>query len=404
MIFTGFEPNVQKDMLCTAWKFLLWKLGSWKVGKETELARAAFSHAVGGASVVFFDSGRSSLWAILKARGIGEGSEVIVQGYTCMVVANAIRKAGATPVYVDIGSDLNMDPTKIAEKISPKTKAIIIQHTFGNPADLDAILPIAKSHGLFVIEDSAHVIGGTYKGKKLGTFGDATMWSFGSDKSVSAVRGGAATTRDSVLLDKLQEIEAGLPHQSHFKIKSHLQHPIMFQLGKATYNYFFGKALLAFCKATKATSLTMEATEKMGKAVKGYPAKFPNALAALLLSEIPHLEARNAHRVKIAGVYKRALGGATCTEREGIIPLRFFVTSPKRDQIFAAMKGQGIMLGDWWDGAIAPKGSLLEAAGYTPGSCPVAEKIASGALNLPIHEKITPRVAAEIAEKIKKLL
>ncbi|MFH1859640.1 MAG: DegT/DnrJ/EryC1/StrS family aminotransferase [bacterium] len=110
--------------------------------------------------------------------GIGEGDEVLVEGFTCVVVPNAVIFAGAKPIYVAPDpKTYNMDINQIETKITPKTKAIIAQHTFGLPADMDLILDISRKHNLMVIEDCAPAMGATYKGKKVGTLGDAAFFS-----------------------------------------------------------------------------------------------------------------------------------------------------------------------------------------------------------------------------------
>src|SRR5512135_1616150 len=121
-----------------------------------------------------FYKGRVALFAILKAMGVNTGDEVIVPGFTCVVVPNAVIYNRALPVFVDIdGATYNIDPGKIEAKITKKTRAIIVQHTFGVPAEMDGITEIAKAHNLFLIEDSCHTLGSRYKGKPVGAFGDA---------------------------------------------------------------------------------------------------------------------------------------------------------------------------------------------------------------------------------------
>lgn len=123
-----------------------------------------------------FWKGRVALYAILKALGIGEGDEVLVEGFTCVVVPNAVIFAGAKPVYIAPDpKTYNMDVSQIETAITSKTKAIIVQHTFGLPADMDSILNIAKKYNLRVIEDCAPALGAIYKGRKVGTFGDAAF-------------------------------------------------------------------------------------------------------------------------------------------------------------------------------------------------------------------------------------
>ena len=106
-----------------------------------------------------FDSGRSAIYFALKSLGAGDGVEVLVQAYTCVVVVNAINWTGAKPIYVDIGDDFNIEPADLIKKVTTKTKILIIQHTFGQPAKLDELLAITKQYNLKVIEDCAHSLG-----------------------------------------------------------------------------------------------------------------------------------------------------------------------------------------------------------------------------------------------------
>ncbi len=138
-----------------------------------------------------------ALYAILKAIGIKEGDEIILPAFTCVVAVNPIIYFGAKPVYVDIDpKTYNVNPNKIEEKITPKTKAILAQNTFGLSSNLDAIFEIAKKHSLFVIEDCAHGFGGFYKGKPNGTIADAAFFSTQWNKPFSTGLGGIAVVKE----------------------------------------------------------------------------------------------------------------------------------------------------------------------------------------------------------------
>ena len=138
------------------------------------------------------NSGRSAIYTILKSVGIGQGDEVIIQAYTCNAVPNPILWTGAVPKYTDIDeSTLNISIEDLEKKISIKTKAIILQHTLGRPGPIEETVKIAQKHNLLLIEDCAHSLGAEYKGKKLGTFGDLSIISFGREKVISSLAGGA---------------------------------------------------------------------------------------------------------------------------------------------------------------------------------------------------------------------
>ena len=119
------------------------------------------------------------MYAILKALGIGEGDEVIIPGYTCIVVANPIMYLQAKPVFVDIDPlTYNIDPGKIEAKITSKTKAIVAQHTYGYPCEMDAVMDIAERHGVPIIEDCCHTFLSAYRVQKVGSFGVGSFYSY----------------------------------------------------------------------------------------------------------------------------------------------------------------------------------------------------------------------------------
>jgi perosamine synthetase len=153
-----------------------------------------------------FSAGRMALYAILEALDIGDGDEVIIPGYTCVVVPAAIIYAGAKPVYVDISDeDHNIDVTKIEAKITGRTRAIIAQHTYGNPCNVGAIRQLCHRYNLALIEDCAHTLGTfTEEGNMLGTMGDAAFFSTDHTKFISTSVGGIVTTNDEAIGQKLK--------------------------------------------------------------------------------------------------------------------------------------------------------------------------------------------------------
>ena len=213
-IFVFISPNAQWDDVWLALKLLFspWK---WVKGKAVKDFTEEFKKYVGVKYAFAFDSGRTSLYAVIKALDLKQGDEVLIQAFTCTAAVNPILWVGAKPVYVDIEEcTYNMSPDDLLRKINPgKSRAIIIQHTFGIPANMDEIMEIARKNNLLIIEDVAHALGAEYspfealakegKGQKLGTFGDAAIWSFGRFKIISAVFAGAATTNNPQIAGKL---------------------------------------------------------------------------------------------------------------------------------------------------------------------------------------------------------
>ena len=245
-IFTGFAPNSTSRDIKSAIQFLLlpWYWRRWVGGtvpyRVEEWLKFFFNIPI--ASV--FDSGRSALYILLQALNIQPDDEIILPAYTCAVVVNAVKWINAKPIFVDIDDGLNINPIDLEKKINVKTKAVIIQHTFGRPANLSIILPICDKNKIKVIEDCAHSLGVKINNQLLGTFGVAAIFSFGSEKVVSCARGGAIITRDVDLGKKIVEIQSALPPLNKLKIFQHLTCYPIFWLGKITYHLVVGKLLL----------------------------------------------------------------------------------------------------------------------------------------------------------------
>ena len=182
---------------------------SWYIdGEENKKFEKAFAQYCNCKYCIGVGNGLDALMLILKALGIGNGDEVIVPSNTYIATALAVTYVGATPIFVEPDiSTFNIDPTKIEEKITDKTKAIMPVHLYGQPCDMDQIMRTSAKHGLFVVEDCAQAHGATYKGKKVGTFGVAAGFSFYPGKNLGALGdAGAVVTNDKGLADKIRAL------------------------------------------------------------------------------------------------------------------------------------------------------------------------------------------------------
>ena len=158
--------------------------------------------------IFFYWKGRVALYALLKAIDLGYKDEIIIPGFTCIVVPNAIKYVNAIPIYVDIEkSSLNTTLEKIKKKVNNNTKVIILQNTFGLSANIDEIVSFARLNGIYTIEDCAHGFGGTFKGKPNGTFADASFFSTQWNKPFSTGLGGFLVINNKALLPKVIEFE-----------------------------------------------------------------------------------------------------------------------------------------------------------------------------------------------------
>jgi len=400
-LFTGFAPaDVRKACryLLLPWNWHLLRSGTGAEHVEKKLCKYFW---VPYAKT--FDSGRSALFHALKTLDVGEGDEVLVQAYTCVVVINAIHWAGATPVYVDVLDNFTMDPADALKKINPKTKSIMLQHTFGVPADINKLLALAKTHGLSTIEDCAHALGGMYNKKFLGTYADIGMFSFGTDKSISCGRGGALITNNTALAKKISTRHARLPRMDTAQLFHHLWHFPIFYIAKPVYNIFVGKLLLACAKKFHITHRIISNEEKQGRQQICYPATLAHPLADILTYQFDILDKKNAHRIHIANIYRKYVHPKVVQPLKDytlVVPLRYPLLLQEPTQLHRYAKQQGIILGDWYQTVVAPADSTGAHTQYISGSCPRAETLAQQSINLPTHSGITEKDAYRIVEVV----
>ena len=415
-IFISLSPNVEKDDLVLAFK-LLFQPQRWvfnpAIDSSCRLLEKKFKDYFGAQYAFSFNSGRSAFWAILKALNFKKGDQILVQGFTCNALINPIINLGLEPVYVDIDKEtLNLDPTDLERKITPKSKAVVVQHTFGLPAELDRIIEICKKHNLVLIEDCAHSLGAEYKGRKIGTFGEAAFFSFGRDKIISSVYGGMAICNDTKLGEKLKEIWNNLNYPSRFWVLQQLLHPLLVQyLVKPLYRFgLIGKFVLIGLQKTKILSKAVTKKEKQGKLPSYIPKKMPEALAVLALHQFSKLEKFNSHRDKIAQIYYQKLSHKNFfvqPQKEGRIYMRFpvILKGVNTDKLLQYFRRYKIFLNDGWrKKVIVPPDTNQQKMQYIEKTCPNAEFIAKYIVNLPTHINVSVGQAQKIVELLLKFL
>ena len=179
--------------------------GQYILGKNNKAFEEEISKYIGVKHAVCLNSGTDALHLALRALNIGKGDEVITVAFTFVATTESVEIVGATPVFVDIDENtFNMDASKIEEKITPKTKAILPVHLYGQPCEMDKIMEIAKKHNLYVIEDCCQAIGAEYKGQKVGTFGDIGCYSFYPTKNLGTMGdGGLAITNSEEIKNRI---------------------------------------------------------------------------------------------------------------------------------------------------------------------------------------------------------
>lgn len=176
----------------------------WGPGRPTRVLRfeEEFARHMRVRFALGVTSGTAALDCAVAALGVGPGDEVIVPAYTWWSDYTCVIQAGALPVFANIDSTLNLDPEDFARKITPRTKAVIAVHLLGGPCDMDAIMGIARDRRIAVVEDCAQCVGGSHRGKKLGSIGDAGIYSFQINKMMTSGEGGALVCNDPVLYER----------------------------------------------------------------------------------------------------------------------------------------------------------------------------------------------------------
>jgi len=408
-IHIALSPNnMALDTLEALWQIVWpgnWR--SWQKGNATTTLEQKFAQYFGMEKAFSIDSGRAALFVILKGMDLEKNDEIILQSFTCMVVVNSIVWNGLKPVYVDIDpSTYNLDPAKLEAAITPRTKAIMIQHTFGIPAEITKIQKICKKYGILLIEDCAHAMGAEYKGQKVGTFGEVSFYSLGRSKVISCVSGGMILVKDEALAEKIEHQIAKLPVVSKKVIFKNLLHPIASSVAKLAYNFFgLGKVILVVLQRMKILTMEVEKHEKQGVFVAPFPARLPNALAKVALHQFKKLDEFNAKRRKIVEYYYEMLhrhGNLKMlnpADFAGAIFLRFPLQMAKRNKILVQGKSQGIILGDWYSVAIAPADIDHSKTFYDAADCPNTEAVCGRIINLPTF----PGLKKKQLESIVKL-
>ncbi|MDD5103945.1 MAG: aminotransferase class I/II-fold pyridoxal phosphate-dependent enzyme [Candidatus Peribacteraceae bacterium] len=402
-----FAPHVNGAAVLRTLSLLLqpWK---WREGPERETLRKELTRRY-SADVFLFASGREALAALLMALKGPERAEIIVQAFTCLVVPNAIQAAGKVPVYADIEQDtLNLDVADVERRITPRTQAIICQHTFGIPADTYKLRALCDRYGLLLIEDCAHVMPDETGPQTIGKDGDFMLLSFGRDKAISGVTGGAMLSKRPDISVSLRAQEGDAISLSLLRIKRLLFYPLVYFVARPLYGIGLGKPLLWLARKIGALVPILTKEEKQGR-MDARLHRLPNACASLALAGLRDLTAINDHRRALTKYYFAEAARHRWTFPKAIhpdLPLQKFPLFTKNAEgIRRSLKKQNIHLQDGWSGCtICPPGSPMEEASYRPGSDPRAESSAQQILNLPTHPTMTKEQARMLVDKLRNLL
>lgn len=334
---------------------------SWYIGGPEDAAfEKAFAEYCGTKYCIGVGNGLDALMLTLKAKGIGEGDEVIVPSNTYIATALAVTYTGATPVFVEPDiQTFNIDPKRIEEKISSNTKAIMPVHLYGQACEMDPIIVIARKHNLYVIEDCAQAHGATYKGRKVGTFGDAAGFSFYPGKNLGALGdAGAVVTNDKELADRIRALGN---YGSDYK-----------------YHHIY----------------------------QGNNSRLDEIQAAFLSVKLPHLERMNAYRRRIAEIYSKGI-----KHPDIILPYVNPETVPvwhiygirckRAKELSAYLEANGIGINHHYPIPMHLQ-ECYKNLNIEKGALPIAEEISETEISLPMYYGMTDEEIQTVIDTINE--
>lgn len=338
--------------------------------------------------------GRDAVEFALRAYGIEAGDTVLTQAFSCHAIEEGIVRAGAVPVYVDIDQDthnLNLATVSAANKKNPRVKAVLVQHTLGYSADIQAIAGWCKKHSVLLIEDLAQAIGGYDRaGAPLGTYGQAVVFSFGRDKVLDGVSGGAVVCKDMPTAVPLPHIRKVSP----LVVTRDLFYPII--TWKIRHTLWFGLGRVIMLVAKKVRFLTNPVASPTN-----FIAHLPRPLAELVIWQYERLEQQLVKRRQRAARYwelcarlsKRypkviqMLASSEVVAQSSNVRFSIWIDDP--DQFIVFCKRRQFIVSDRWYRRPVDFGALDRQTVYPEGSCPEAEALAAHVINLPTHQAIS---------------
>lgn len=375
---------------------MAWLVSFWRnpAAHRTDLIKQ-IGLTYGEGAWYVFGSARSGLACFLKTF-LNQGDEVIVSAYTCLAVPTGLIAAGAVPVYVDIDpGTLAVDEARLWEAVTPKTKAIVVQHTLGNPTPILGIRRKAHELGLLVIEDCALSLGTKIDGYYVGTFGDAAIFSMELSKTLSCGWGGLLLVNNVTLVAEMDQSYAAVPEQSTAKstrdllqavISTWCSHPLFIQ--------FPGKYIMWVSWKAGMFRPSTPATEFRGRIATDFLCKMGGAqtlLATLQWRRFEQVAAACAENHALFTAELRSLGytvHAPQDEATKVVANRVSFLVKERKQMLGYFRSKHIELGVWFDGPLSPVPTET-IFNYKVGAFPVAERVANHVVNIPCHNRLS---------------
>jgi dTDP-4-amino-4,6-dideoxygalactose transaminase len=342
-----------------------------------------------------FFRGRVALHAILKALGVTRGDSVALQAFTCVAVPEAILAATARPLFIDVTPDgFTMDSSDLERKLTPQTKAIVVQHTFGIPGAVAAIEEIATGRGVPLIEDCCHSYLSAVGGRCIGSFGAASFYSFEWGKPLVAGMGGSAVAGDDELRQKLHQQHVALwtpPWARNLRIEAeYLGYRLLFRPRL----YWFARRLKGILSGLAVVESSYNAVYGEGKS-SDFVHKMAPSSRRRLLRKAGEIQRVARYSEWITSQYRSRIGSPyvmhpAIEPNSSVVFGRYPLSSAHKQTILRLAARAMVEVAGWYSTPVHPLAPEQWAqVGYSPGCCPCAEQRAAEVLTLPTHVKVT---------------
>lgn len=371
-----------------------------------EFERRFGQRLLDGQQVSLAPSGRVALYWLLKALDLRRGDEVITQAFNFPAVPAAVQAAGAVPRFVDLAPDtFEPDPAHLEEVIGPRTRAVVITHLYGNPADLSALREVCDRHQVPFIEDCAQAIGATYQGRPVGTFGLGALFTFGVTKNFTLLAGGAAASADPEVAARVAELASQHPQVGAARTLYLAAHST--GLTVVTRPWPFSLGLFPALRLMESVGLD-PVHHIMGEPpmpLTDIPrAPRPSAsMAAVGMVQLGRYEALNRARTRNGWYLRKLLRGAggftLCPMREGSVFVSFPLYHHRREELAFQLQQRGV---DSDLGFMSDCSTLEMFAGPSTTPCPHARRAAEQILHLPIYPQLNKRDLDRVAAALKE--
>ena len=398
--------------------------GEFIQGPQITQFEAAFArrHGYQPPQAIAASYGRIAFYYILQALQLPEGSEIILPALTFWVIPELARVAGLKVVFADVDpANFTLDPAAVERAITPNTRAVVPTHLYGLPCDIDAIMAIARTHNLKVIEDCAHALGATYRGQPVGTFGDAAIFSFQTLKPLNCYGGGLAMVRDGAVAQRVRALAEREPWPDQKRVENRLLVGRLQRIFIKPWVFTISAFPILWVSSLIGANPDVylwEEIRSLRPLPESYTERFPNVQGAIGIEALKHLDEWTDRTLRHARVMDRALADLPGISVPQVPPNRTHVyyqycvhasnptagaPAPRtRDELVVRCVRRGVDI-ETLHVDVCSDMELFAGTRVEPEGAPGA-RTAAGAMQLPVYSTLTDQQAARVAKVVRGVL